>query len=218
MYSHEHGEAAWKTYQGPPPKMPAEDTRAYAYLLMLAYLSSRDLSVALAQDDNGWYPAAMDVPRLVIPCINSAGTPYWQARAMDSTTSLRYDSPSAPRGDSVVVVYPELRKARSRAVIVEGPMDALASAAFGYLGIATMGNNPAQEALDNIVRMFGRTHGPFIILPDGDDPAFGAKLIASFANRGAAASMVVIPGGKDLCDLPLTARAKFFKIIERSKR
>jgi hypothetical protein len=217
IYHHERGEAAWKTYKGPVPDMPSGRVEPWLVKIFYGYMTARGLDPKLAQE-NGWYPADMDVPRLVIPCTNTMGTPYWQARAMDSTTALRYDSPRAPRGDSVVVVWSHNSDLTSRAVIVEGPLDALAAAAFGYLGVAVMGNNPAQEALDNIVRMFGRTHTPFLILPDMDHEEFGATLVAAFASRGVAANMATLRGGKDLCELSLWARGLFFELLERKKK
>lgn len=210
IYNHEFREAKWKTYDGPPPKLPAPSFRMSE--VARDYLIDRGLNPRLA-GHNGWYPADMDVPRLVIPCTNSAGTAYWQARAMDEKTKMRYDSPSAPRGDSVVVVHPQ-HLLKGRAVVVEGPMDALASAAFGYLGIATMGNNPAHEALELIVAKFGATHTPFIIIPDKDDEAFGAKLVAAFATLGAASVVALLSEGKDICELNPGQRERFFKKLK----
>jgi len=135
---------------------------------------------------------------------------------LDSTTALRYDSPFEPRGDSIIVVHPMGFK-KQRAVIVEGPMDALAAAEYGYLGIAVMGNNPAQEAIDLIVKKFAITHAPFWIVPDMDDPTFGAKMLASFASRRVAAKVALLTGGKDICELSGMARKKFFDKLGKGK-
>lgn len=206
-YSHERSEPKWKTYNGPLPTLPAPAW--WLGDLARDYLFERELNPKVA-GVNGWYPADMDVPRMVIPCINSAGTVYWQARAMDGRTKLRYDSPTAPRGDSIVAVHP-LGYYKSQAVIVEGPMDALAAAEFGYLGIALMGKNPAAEALELIVTRFGRTHVPFLIIPDKDDEGFGATLVAAFANLGATAAVRLLTHGKDLCEMTKLQREKFLQ-------
>ena len=208
QYAHEHKPLQFKEYKGPPPVLPAYCARLGDQAR--DYLESRDLDPLLA-GHNGWYPSDMDVPRIVIPCMNTAGICYWQARRMDDSQDLRYDSPTYPRGDSIVVVYPEERRPSPRLFIFEGPMDALAAAAFGHAGVALMGNNPDPEAIDNIVRCFGRTHAPFVIVPDNDDLAAGTQLLGNFATRGVVTKVALLTGGKDLCDLSIPSRDKFLQ-------
>lgn len=214
-YQHEWGESKWKACSGPPPKLPPADHTAVAIQRVISYLEKRQLDPYLAEW-NGWYPANMEVLRIVIPCVNSTNTVYYQARRMDDSDQLRYDSPMAPRGDSIVVVHPK-KLDKSRAVIVEGAMDALAAAMHGFLGIAVMGNNPANEAIDLIVAKFAITHAPFIVVPDMDDPTFGAKMVASFSSRGVKSKAILLTGGKDICGLSNTDRRMFFGRINKGK-
>lgn len=214
-YEHEWKESRWKEYKGPLPEFPPVSKYQRVREEAVDYLLARDLDPALAVF-NGWYPS--DDWRIVIPCINSAGTPYYQARDITGESKIRYDSPVAPRGDSIVVVRPppQLREV-GRAVVMEGPMDALAVAEFGWVGIATMGNNPAEEAIDLIVDKFGRTHSPFLIVPDMDDPKFGSTLLAAFATRGIVARVGLLHSGKDLCELKKKEREKWLKKQRRVK-
>lgn len=209
IYNHERSESSWKTYSGPAPKFP--DYKEEVEDRCRSYFRSRHLNWKLAAL-NGWYPTRTDVERVVIPCNNSEGTVYYQARALDFITKLRYDSPVAPRGDSHVLVYPH-KTLKGSAVIVEGPMDALAAADFGYLGIAVMGNNPSAEMLDLIVKRYGKSWVPFLIVPDKDCLTFGAGLVSQFAARGVKSRMVMLPNAKDICEMTLAQREKFFKKI-----
>src|SRR2546426_8831009 len=123
------------------------------------YLSGRGLDFYLAKH-NGWYGsnhANDNAPRIVIPATvgvmsQNAKHKYWQARAMDNNP-IRYQSPYGSRLDAIIVVYPKGGACSDRigkALLVEGPMDALAGAAEGYYSIAMMGNTPSLAILEHI--------------------------------------------------------------------
>ena len=118
---------------------------------MQHYLESRCLSFNLAVE-NGWYPSTVagDIwGRIVIPATSKIpGNYYWQARAIQKGIEPRYQSPCASRGDAIVVVWPGQRVTRRQVgCVVEGPMDALAAAGVGCVGIALMGVMPPEAAL-----------------------------------------------------------------------
>ena len=93
-------------------------------------------------------------------------------------------------------------------------MDALAGADFGYVTFALMGNNPAPEALEFIALKYGRIYAPFIVIPDNDDQAFGAKLVTAFAQHGVASRVSLLAGAKDICELTRNQREKFFSNLK----
>jgi hypothetical protein len=117
--------------------------------LMAEYLGDRRLELDLAID-NLWYPsctAGDHHPRIVIPASSKIpGNVFWQARFMGEGVKPKYQSPHAARGDAVVVVWPS-QKGITHSAIVEGPMDALAAAGTGRMGVALMGVTPPDESL-----------------------------------------------------------------------
>lgn len=169
---------------------------------MYHYLDSRGLSPDVAKR-NGWYGTVSRGKRIVIPCINSAGFNYWQARAIDNNP-LRYDSPAIPRKDSVVFLWPSLWVPRfgpdyGTVVICEGPMDALA-AAEKYPAIAIMGGCPSDEVVEFIAKKiteFGISK--VCVIPDKDN----LELISYFSSLISIVSLgLLIPTHKDLADMP----------------
>jgi len=205
IYQHEIREKKAK-YTGPRPELPA--FAASLRKRMLHYLASRALDAELAIG-NGWYPAYYrGAPRIIIPCSNEAGAVYFQGRAMDDN-KLRYASPYVPREDSIVIVWPDDGKYQSRfgGVVVEGPMDALAAAGLGFVGVAIMGNCPTEEVIDHLAR-FARGFQPVLVLPDIDAPSFGAAIVGPLAQRGISASMKTAMK-KDLAEMTVEEREEF---------
>lgn len=203
MYLHEAREKKVR-YVGPRPGFP--EPCADYWNRMEIYLTERHLSF-LAARGNGWYPAYYkSAPRIVIPCSNTAGVPYFQARDMGGKAQLRYASPPAPRDDSIVLVWPHVMKA-SGTVIVEGPMDALAAAGLGFLGIAVMGNQPTYEVIEHLAG-FARSFQPVIVLPDADALEFGANVLCPLAMRGIS-GMIRAPHKKDLAEMRPEERKEF---------
>ena len=206
FYEHEREEKK-RVYDGPPPEMPEEDLslRQYAW----DYLLDRGLNPSLAIA-NGWYPTNQGPhdshPRIIIPCDNSQGRIYFQCRAMDDA-ELRYDSPSAKRGDSLVVIRP--RFPHNGAVIVEGPMDALAAGGVGLLGIGIMGNEPSTEVLEHVSRLV-RVKRKVIIVPDLDHVEMGTYVLGYLGACGIKAE-VRMPLAKDLAAMKPSARRRFLK-------
>ncbi len=179
--------------------MPPRDARGAA--LMYSYLSERDLDYELAVA-NGWYPAMVRGPRVVIPCVNSAKFNYWQARAL-LDHPLRYDSPAIPRKDSIVFLWP-IEKCRCNSVVItEGPMDALAAAEY-HPAIALMGGKPSAEVMAFIeakTSFLGLNQ--WVIVPDNDN----TELIDSFLEHDAGVT-IALPTGKDLAGMPAWERKK----------
>ena len=179
------------------------------------YLEKRGLNYLLARA-NGWYPStsAGDIePRIVIPALSLIeGHNFWQARAMvyRGEDVKRYQSPYGSRMDALIFVAPRSLHTIKlggwhKAIIVEGPMDALAAAGEGYLGIALMGNTPSEAVLEHLVRVV--QHRPTIILADSDAVAEAALLAGKLAAAGAYTILKPCRGWKDLADVPKSMRA-----------
>lgn len=181
-----------------PRPRPAEDLLA----AQDAYLSRRGLDPSTARF-NGWYPsrnAGDSAARIVIPA-SPPELGFWQARAIDPAEPKRYQSPHSPRENAVIVVWPP-RGARTL-VLCEGPMDALAAAALGYLGVALMGNMPPSSCFDYIAQQWpGRE---VLVAPDKDAPDAGARWLADLTAREMNARLILLPA-KDLASLDVSAR------------
>jgi len=206
IYQHEWKEP--KHYDGPRPKMPNENESLRPK--MSRYLERRELSYALA-NNNFWYPSrSVDgYDRIVIPCSNSLGITYYQARAMDHWVTVRYNSPLATREDSIVILWPDGNTKAKGTVICEGPMCALAACGCGYIGIGLMGNQPSDTVVDHIVRLIRGYFEPVLIVPDLDHIEMGAFLVGSFASNSLSSS-ILLPKKKDLADMTMQARRELF--------
>lgn len=198
-YQHEYQERREPRAPSRPVVMPRLETNLERR--MEEYLVSRGLVYGLAVE-NGWYPCVDrdGIPRIVIPTSSITNSwPYYQARSMgDGEGTKRYVSPAAPRGDALAVVFPS--KSPKGSVIVEGPMDALAAAGVGYVGIGLMGNTPNSLVLDHIeqiVKVYGECH----VIPDRDAFTQGASVTADLWTRGVRCTLKSITGAKDLAEL-----------------
>lgn len=203
MYSHE-----WKERAARPtaPVKPVVLPPCARVLMgrMAQYLETRKLSFGLAKD-NGWYPAWVgyeeQYPRIVIPASSILNSwPYYQARLMVEAGPhvKRYVSPPAPRGDALAVVFPS--EGILGSIIVEGPMDALAAAGMGYVGIGLMGNTPNEAVLSHIEAVV-KVYGDCYVIPDRDAFKEGAEITAKLWTRGVRCTLKSISGGKDLAEL-----------------
>lgn len=202
-YAHERGERRQGRTPTKPVVLPPLSTAHWPH--MRAYLRKRGLSPPLAEV-NGWYPTLdrYSTPRIVIPAQSLLNTwPYYQARAMDDNPK-RYDSPSAPRGDALVVCYPDL-KDMDHVVVVEGPMDALAAAECGYVGIALMGNTPSDEVLRHIDDI-ALPYAGLTVLSDIDATNEAVEVVHRLWTAGRRATFRPIHGYKDLAEVPLEKR------------
>lgn len=163
------------------------------------YLSKRNLDAEVAYL-NDWYPTDDNgTPRLVIPASTLTNTwPYYQSRTMVEHP-VRYKSPAAPRGDALIVVHPE--GSPVGVVIIEGPMDALAAAGEGFIGIALMGNKPSEKVFEHLVTLLSTFQLSTTILPDRDAFSEGATLTAKLWSRGIRCQLKAIHGAKDLAEL-----------------
>jgi len=184
MYAHDYEERKRPAKPTKPVVVPTVDTTLWP--AMEHYLENRNLDFITAKE-NGWYPARdrEGTPRIVVPASSLANTwPYYQARAMNDHPK-RYDSPSAPRGDALIVVHPKNDfPTCAPKVIVEGPMDALAAAGTGAVGIALMGCAPSLEALVYLAHLLRTFPGPCILIPDKDALVEGAKVVAYVWKEG----------------------------------
>ena len=165
---------------------------------------------------NGWYAsrAATDTElRVVIPCTSANLTnKYWQARLCRETKEKlppRYQSPSGvTRGDALAVVRPSTvgwPNPRG-SVLVEGPMDALAAAEVGYVGIGWMGTDPGQAPID-----FARTllvkDQPRYVVSDRDAISAAVRIWSQFVG----AFLINPTPYKDLAAMPFEEREDFFR-------
>lgn len=200
--------------KGPRPGFPKEDEGLAA--MMNIYLKDRNLNIGIARS-NGWYPTMeLDIhPRIVIPCSNSANVSYFQARSMNDGLP-RYKSLSATREDSLAVVWSGERGSAyfgldiKGSVIVEGPMDALAAAYWGYTGIALMGNDPPEEVFDylsTVVRPLGRV----IVIPDKDHLEMGSTVVVELGLRGVVETTMVLPTAKDFAEMRIVERGRLLE-------
>lgn len=177
------------------------------------YLEARFLDAYLAEQ-NGWFPttAACDqTRRIVIPATRGDGGPsYWQARSVDGHP-IRYQSPPIARGDALVVVYPypgEEEHPR-KLVVVEGPMDALAAAGAGYLGVALMGATPSAVACEHLAT-FQKHVDATLLVADADAVAAMVPLMA-FLSRDGHPVKILPARGKDLASMSPSARKRLLR-------
>lgn len=157
--------------------------------LCRAYLEFRGLSYYLAKE-NRWYPsvcAGDSELRIVMPATNTKGYVYWQARAVHSSVGKRYQSPGYASSDSIIIVWPSV--SNRKAVLAEGPMDALAAAGCGHVGVAVMGKAPQPEVYDHIAKLF--QNYTFQVVPDADDLMAGTEMCANLITRGIRTSLVI---------------------------
>jgi len=208
MYTHEWEEReARPTAPVKPVVMPQYEKSLHE--VMYRYLQSRGLSERIALD-NGWYPT-MDYQmcaRVVIPASSITNSwPYYQARLIvEAHPSVkRYVSPAAPRGDALAVVFPS--KPPKGSIIVEGPMDALAAAGMGYVGVGLMGNTPNSAVLDHIAQIV-KVYGQCYVIPDRDAFIEGAGITADLWMRGVKCTLKSLTGGKDLAELSPSRRER----------
>ena len=176
-------------------QLPVADASQWA--AMTNYLVGRGLSHQLASA-NDWYPstsAGDAFPRVVIPAHGNLTTGFWQARAM-APVEPRWQSPHGPRGDAVVVVFP--RAVAGPAVVVEGPMCALAAAEMGCYAIALLGATPPYVAMAYVIeRLLG--FASIVVVADRDRPDLAARWVAPLSNAGP--TRLVVPTlAKDLAE------------------
>lgn len=204
-YKHEFSECK-NVRTGPFPPMPLVDKS----VPFAKYIESRGLDFQLAQV-NGWYGSstAMDsYDRVVVPAFNRQGIPYWQARLLDDKYDApRYQSPSVPRYDSIIITYPYIgSRISGEVVIVEGPFDALAMSELDYVSIALMGNNPPPIVWDHIWQRHDKDFAHLI--SDSDSVDATVKWQAQLAIRGIKSRVYLTYGGKDAASLPLSERRR----------
>ncbi|MGL5935298.1 MAG: hypothetical protein ACRCZI_06705 [Cetobacterium sp.] len=92
-------------------------------------------------------------------------------------------------------------------IVVEGPMDALAAAGMGYVGIGLMGNTPNSAVLDHIEELV-KIYGDCYVVPDRDAFQQGAEVTAKLWARGVRCTLKVIRGAKDLAELSQEQRLR----------
>lgn len=213
IYDHDRSERSGRREEKPPrpysATLPPLDE--WYWDQMREYLDRRELSFALARS-NAWYPsvkAGDSFARIVIPATSDIpGNLFWQARALypvgDERIAKRYQSPSASRGDALIVVWPGAPFSRS--VIVEGPMCALAAAELGFLGVALMGATPPEEAL---VLAWKLVRGSSVVFLGDEDrqDAMSAVFANLMARPGIPSGRMISPYPySDLAEVPAAQR------------
>ncbi|MCI0552009.1 MAG: toprim domain-containing protein [Anaerolineae bacterium] len=180
---------------------------------MKTYLDGRDLDFDLAKD-NGWYPshnAGDNFQRIVMPAVNKSGRAYWQARDISGKSTKRYQSPSVPRGDSIIQTWPMKKMTYKSFVVVEGPMCALAAAQMGLPGIALMGCQPTEDTFNYIVNVLEGLSEYCFVVQDRDATQEAIVLVQALAAAGAPAVLIDPYPYKDLAAVPSDRRPLFFK-------
>lgn len=210
-YPHERGEKRRGSKPSSPVVLPSENQSAL--FQMQSYLSSRGLSPGLAIE-NGWYPTIDEsgYPRVVIPTSTIKNTwPYYQARlTIPAPLNVpRYRSPAAPRGDALAVVYPS--RTHRGVIVVEGPMDSLAAAMMGFIGVGLMGATPGDEVLDHLEHIMTVYRGDeSFVIPDRDAVEEGAVIISKLWARGISCQLRTLVGAKDLAEMSPEHRTLWF--------
>jgi len=171
------------------------------------YLRSRRLDFETAYLA-GWYPALFnDCLRVVIPCKSlNPEHAYYQARALNKSTRLRYVSPLGPRLGALCIVDPVLSDldetlSPSVTAIVEGPMCALALASLGIPSIALMGIRPDTQACLHLVSLLkSRRHDAAILFDNEDEAQAEASNLAVFLAGNGIINHVFSLKSKDVAD------------------
>lgn len=206
-YAHENRERKEPQQAVVRTCMPPSDDLRWGDMAQYLFLRRLPFDVAVA---NGWYPsthAGDREARIVIPATNTAGFVFWQARAMGAPPNgvqsqrwLRYQSPhGVPRLDSVVLVWPNVVWTGA-AAIVEGPMDALAAAGAGAIGVGLMGAQPPMAVCQFVARRLAGWR--VLAVADSDALQAAARTVGVLASLGLASSLVLVPSpAKDLAEL-----------------
>lgn len=180
------------------------------------YLSGRNLNSLLAKVNN-WYPSrnAGDAKlRIVIPAITHVpGHVYWQARLIGKY-GIRYQSPKGPRCDALIYVKPWFDK-RNANVIVEGPMDSLAAAEYGFHAFSLMGVQPPDSTIRFLSSML-EGNETYLIL-DRDALQHGPRIAARIASQGIKIEIVTLWDAKDLAAMDKSDRTLFFRWLTKCK-
>ena len=179
------------------------------------YLRERNLDYELARE-NCWFPSRTvdGYDRLVVPgTSDQEGNLYWQARLIQGHVAgpqaqpRRWESPHGiARGNSVCLVWPRTLAAGRAAAIVEGPMDALAAAGEGVLGVGLMGVHPADEVLELTKRLLRGTV-PIMVMDLNAEKEW-MVVQARLRELGCPGHLVSPYPGKDLAQLTRPERRK----------
>jgi len=180
-----------------------------------AYLRERELDYDLARE-NCWFPSRTvdGYDRLVVPgTSDQAGNLYYQARLIGTADPhvRRWESPHGiARGNSLCLVWPRTLRPGRHAAIVEGPMDALAAAGEGLLGLGLMGVHPADEVLE-LTRRLLRGTIPLLVMDLNAEKEW-MVVQARLRELGCPGRLVSPYPGKDLANLGREARRKVLGI------
>lgn len=131
-----------------------------------------------------------------------------------SDSGLRYRSPAVPRGDALILCYPHDERASRGVLIAEGPMDALAAAGLGYVGVGLMGNKPPTPVIHHlvsIIEVYADSDGTnCFIVPDADALSEAHVLARTLWERGVKCYVKPLVGFKDLAGMPSAQRKLWF--------
>ena len=215
-YTHEAQERKVNTHPM-CTELPAYDVSADD--VMDIYLAERNLDSELARK-NGWFPtscAGDGYDRIVIPAVtHKAGHVYWQARDVSGKAFIRYQSPKGPRHEALIKVIPYDKPYQNGAVIVEGPMDALAAAGEGYTGFALMGMKPSKATLMHLALLL-EDDSPIdsLVLLDRGELSNAIAVSTFLCSQGYPAKVAELPE-KDLAQCLPEVRRRFLSQRFRS--
>lgn len=219
--------------QGAPRKpycneLPAMSQDARDWTAFRQFMRDRGIDPQIATL-NAWYPstaAGDDYLRVVIPGTSrEPANQFWQARLIETgdcdgdmgdARPPRYQSPTAKRGDAVIVTHPDYSLTgndhKPVVVLVEGPFDALAASEVGMVGVALMGNTPSEDALDHAVGWL-RDGVRAVFVTDEDAVVQGADLgWRLLAQHGLKSLLILSPYPyKDLAEMPKPDRERLFR-------
>lgn len=220
--AHPPGKPFCKNYPPPSPELQVN---------LSEYLRNRGLDTEVAYD-NLWYPTSYldGWGRVVVPSTSrQAGNMYWQARLIEppcGPSSLaqptlgatqgrgmarRWESPhGCSRGDALVVVWPGVSQARAipRFALVEGPMDALAAAGAGFVGLALMGVVPPWTVMDHVCDIVRGCSVTVVMDAGAEQPMLENVLWLKQIHKGPVVALHPYPH-KDLAAMPSQDRAPF---------
>lgn len=141
-----------------------------------------------------------------MPCVRTDPYAFWQGRLIEDNDSYRrWDSPRGPRGDALVYLTPTHLILEGPLLVVEGPLDALAIAEFGYDVVAILGATPTGIVLNHVAGLAqARERVPRVLwVPDKDAVKPAMKRQAALGTMGVLTTVQMLPGAyKDFAEIP----------------
>jgi DNA primase len=154
--------------------------------------------------------------RLVVPLRDPAGVIGFTGRRLDDThehTPKWLNTPTTPlyrKGGHVLGLVEQadlIAGGRGRAVLVEGPFDAIAVHLAGHVGLAAGGTALTPDQTSQLTPVTGPVR-PLHVAYDPDPAGHAATVRAALLLTGHPAVQVLLPAGQDPADVLATAGAR----------